>query len=382
MTARVQTIFVVLWSLLVCPAGMFAQEWRWRTESITAESAKEPSLVVDGDDSLHLSYQADDGKISYAYRGAKQSKWYTMAIGASMGYSDVYTHIALDQKGNPHICYTPGIFQHAYWDGKDWHTERISPQTGSIEFSCSIVIGSSGTIYVAWYQHGYPDGSTHLRYAYLKEGAWHSLTVDFAPQTGKWNDLVLDAKETPYLSYDCFVNGEIKFGSWNGKSWVSKVLDSRAMASSSSSYDKGMGNSLALSRDGSTAISYYDSNALRVAWLRDGHWTLQTVDEVNPAGGWASFRSSIVLDLQGLPHVSYEDRGTVKHAYWDGTRWRIQVLTSGGEEMYRYNTMTIGKDGTLYVVYRDPTDQTLKLATGTATAPTQQSALPAEPKKN
>jgi hypothetical protein len=88
------------------------------------------------------------------------------------------------------------------------------------------------------------------------------------------------------------------------------------------------------------------------------------VDPITWLGSWAHFHSSIVLDKHGLPHICYEDAGVLKHAFSDGKQWHIQVLARNGLESFRYSSMAIDKDDNIYIAFRDPEDNTLKLATG------------------
>ena len=91
------------------------------------------------------------------------------------------------------------------------------------------------------------------------------------------------------------------------------------------------------------------------------------------AGGFDFYRGStaLLLDTHGVPHIIFGDVGGVKHAFWDGKQWQIQVIVSGAMEQYSNVDAAIGPDDTLYVSYPDPEDGFVKVLTGKATLTTQ-----------
>jgi len=351
------SVFLSLLSLSVS-----AQTWSWTYEMIDLP-AKWPSLAIDAKSNLHITYADNDGALKYGFRPAGSSRWFTMVLDKQLG---VFTsRVTLDIQGNPHICYTPGVLKYAAWDGQQWRTQQIAKDTGEIGYTCSIVIAKDGTPHVAWYQL---TGSIvlHIRYAVLQGNSWLARTLDFDNETGKWNAMLLDAHELPVICYSAWYNGELRIAHWNGKQWEFTTVDSRAR--NSGEYNIGQGNSMVSGSDGNLHIAYYSEKFLKYAHEVDGKWIIQTVDPITWLGSWAHFRSSIVLDQQGFPHICYEDAGILKHAFWDGKQWHIQVLARNGMESYRYHTMAIDRDGTIYVAFRDPEDSTLKLAVGRRTA--------------
>ncbi len=325
------------------------------------------SLVIDYDGNVHISYGQDPqgqglgqgGALKYGFRPADQSRWFTMPIGAAA----VYTNLKLDQQGNPHICatYTYQPVRYAHFDGKKWHIQEIEPDKFGFQVSCAVAIAPDGTPHLTWYK--LVDGGktyAHLRYAVLRDGAWMVRTLDFDGQTGKWQSLVLDSQGNPYVSYDAFVRGLLKYAHWDGKSWKVRVVDSRG-----SQYNVGMGNSLMLDPQENLHISYYTEDTLRYARQQNETWKIETVDTVSPLRGAAEYRSSVALDKNGFPHISYEDSGAVKHAYWDGKQWHIQVISTSGPIPYRFSSMAVDKkQDILYISYRDSMDGSLKVAIG------------------
>lgn len=353
---------IALLIMLLTSRSATAQVWSWTYEMIDLPG-KFPSLVVDSNSNLHISYSDYNGDLKYGFRPAGSSRWFTLVLDKQLG--QFTTRLTLDVEGHPHICYTPTMIKYAHWDGQQWQVQQIAKDTGEIGYTCSIAISKDGTPHLTWYQL---TGSIqlHIRYAERKDNTWLARTLDFDNETGKWSTMVLDSHDLPVICYSAWYNGELRIAHWNGKQWEFTTVDSRVR--SPSDYNIGQGNAMVLDPDDKLHISYYTEKALRYAHTVDGKWEVQTIDPITWLGSWAHFRSSLVLDQKNLPHICYEDAGVLKHAYWDGKQWRIQVLAKNGLESYRYNSMAIDKNDTIYVAFRDPEDNTLKMAVGRRTA--------------
>jgi hypothetical protein len=194
-------------------------------------------------------------------------------------------------------------------------------------------------------------------------------TVDYDREAGKWNALTLDDQGNPYIFYSAFPPGDLKSGHWDGKKWDIDVKFSPAAPFSS-----GLGISVLRTPQKDINVSFYESpldgskstanGSLKFARLTAKGWAMETVDSVVQGASWVGYRSSLVLDKNGYPHVSYEDHGTLKHAYWDGKRWHVQVVAPRVIEPYLYSSMAIDKEDLLHISYRDPADGSLKVAIG------------------
>ena len=106
-------------------------------------------------------------------------------------------------------------------------------------------------------------------------------------------------------------------------------------------------------------ISYYDSSnqAVKLAWHRDGSWHNGVVDSF----GGMNNCTALVLDTNGLPHVSYTGQG-IKYAYVDGSTnlWHYEVvdnsLTVSG-----HTSLVLDGSGKPVVSYYDQSNQDLKM---------------------
>jgi hypothetical protein len=344
------------------------QIWNWRSETVDA-AGKFPSVVVDKHGGVHVSYISEGKGVMYAFRPPGASKWFTISIDSKGGPSNETTAIALDGDGNPRICFTPGPLKYSSFDGHEWKAELIGSNTMPLEYACSIAISSTGRPHIIWYQTHNEDGTLflHLRHAIKQEDVWLVRTVDFDFETGKWNSIAVDEGGKPHLSYSALSGGELRYASLEGNKWEIDVIDSRNFKDNGS-FNRGFGSSLILNRDGNPEISYYNDALLKIARKEGGKWKTEVVDHIMASGGWSGYHSTLLLDSHGAPHICYEDSGAVKHAVWSGEKWQIQLITSGGIKS-RWPSMAIDVNDNLYIVYRDTLDGSLKVSIGTPPKP-------------
>ncbi len=355
-------LLAALLFLSFLPGSTVAQTWKWTTETVDANGVQ-TSIAVDQNQNLHISYFS--GAVKYGFRPADSSRWFTMDIAPGGGYSELFTRITLDADGNPQICFTPGVLKYASFEHHKWNIQQIDPQSGEIDYTCSLAVGADGTRHVLWYQYGGPGGGffLHVKYAALRNGAWMARTVDFDGQSGKWNSMVLDAQGNPHVTYDSFLKGELKYAYWDGKEWKRTVVDSPNISPNGLN-SHGPGNSLVLNGEGKAQISYEEDSTVKYAWERDSSWKIDIVDNVTLSGSWIGYRTRQALDPQGNPHIVYEDAGAVKHAYWDGSKWKIQVVSAAGPNQHRYENIAIDQKGNIYISYRDAVDGSVKVSIG------------------
>ena len=354
--------FAALACLALCllqPASLQAQAWNWHTEDVDP-AGKFTSIVSDHEGNIHLSY-SDGQAIKYAFRPAgKATKWFNMQIDGG----DTYTSIAVDGQGRPRICYTARVLRYAEYDGTQWKAQTIATDNAPIYFSCAIAISPDGSPHISWYREKNADNTpyAHIKFTELQNGAWVIRTLDFDMQTGKFESMTIDKNGDPVVSFDAYVKGLMKIARKVSGEWKVETVDFRGRTNNV--YDVGMGNSVAIDKDGKPVISYEDGETIKFAHLVGDAWKVETVDAFHPLGGWVGYRTSVAIDKDNHPHIAYDAGGPLKHAYWDGQKWRIEILSRGGMISTRYCSMTIDKDDTIYISYTEPDDGSLRVAVG------------------
>ena len=88
-------------------------------------------------------------------------------------------------------------------------------------------------------------------------------------------------------------------------------------------------------------------------------WVIQTIDSAG-AVGW---NTSIALDTNNYPHISYYDytNGDLKYAKWTGSSWSIQTVDSAGY-VGDHTSIALDTNNYPHISYRDNTNYDLKYA--------------------
>ena len=120
--------------------------------------------------------------------------------------------------------------------------------------------------------------------------------------------------------------------------------------------------SIALDSQGFPHISYYDwtNGDLKYAYKDASGWHIETVDS---AGDVGKYTSSIALDSQGFPHISYYDNSNdnLKYAYKSASGWHIETVDSEGW-VGKYTSIALDSRGWPHISYYDATNKDLKYA--------------------
>jgi hypothetical protein len=363
---------------LVWLAGVFsiasAQEWTWSTSQIDLQGT-DSSVAVDHDGNVHVGYRyPEHAELRYAFLPAGKSHWFTMTLDQMLG--NFLTGIALDPKGNPYICYSPGILKLAAFDGQRWNIQQIDPGSPLISYYCSVKFGPDGAPRLSWYV----EAGFTLRYAVFQNGAWVARNVDTQDLPGKFNSLAIDSTGKPQLSYIALNGLQLKYARMGEGDWIRTTLEARNHGLQRATSDAGMGNSITIDREGNPMISYFDTSSLKFAHLVAGGWKFEVVDQFPavPQWGWRMFRTTTLLDKQGYAHIGYQCPLGLKHAWWDGHEWKTSVILAPAGTTFD-GGVAMDDEENLYFTFTDPVQNTLRLAIGRRLKERQSAAAQALP---
>jgi len=132
----------------------------------------------------------------------------------------------------------------------------------------------------------------------------------------------------------------------DGETWETQSVDSST----------GSGSSLVLDDDGNPHISYVAGDPVSDATLKCAHWSGSTwqIDTVDPTQG--VIRGSIARDPEtGGLHISYvhgSPNNDLKYAHWNGTSWSNTTVDSG-TSVSGASSIAIDIDGAPHIAYPD-----------------------------
>lgn len=326
---------------------------------------------------------------------ASNSYWHVEIIDDAVAHPS----IALDVNGNSHVCYYGSgdyDLKYAYHDGRIWHIETVDSGVGMASWvETCIALDSSDYPHISYYD--FSNNTNHdLKYAYY-DGSWHRITIDTgwpAGYCGSRNSIVLDANDTPHMSYSEDASDRVKYAYYDGTPHCTVVdpyghdnpPNSIALDSNDSlhigytrsvapplgyAYRNGSWNatgvasgggepSIALDSADNVCIAHRSGYDLMYTYYDGAVWQTGTVDgDSGPTvGKWPS----LGIDCNDYPHISYFDNtgGDLKYAYHDSI-WHTETVDST-DVVGLYSSLALDCSDVPHIVYYDVTNGNLKYA--------------------
>ena len=282
--------------------------------------------------------------------------WYTETIdsGEDLG-AGRYSSLTLDKAGYPHISYYDNVYsglKYAQYDGTTWHIETVD--SGGGLYGTSLALDALGHPRIS-----YRSSGGDLKYAWNDGATWHIETIDASRRSNHFVSLALDAAGHPHISYysTTYFDGDLKYAWYNGSAWQIETIDS---GDNNNNELTGIHSSLALDKNGRPHISYWDftNGDVKYAQYNGNDWQIEIIDDL-PNGGWYNW-TSLDLDNAGHPHVSYYDATNQmpKYARYDGISWRIENI--GNEKRTGEATsLVLDENGQPHLSYYDADNKQL-----------------------
>ena len=247
----------------------------------------------------------------------------------------------LASDGYPRLSYYDWVNRDLKFANKDangWHTQ-ILDSNGSAGDHNSIAEDHQGYLHIS-YSSTSPELA--LRYTYQDSSGWHFETVE-SGFTVRSTSIALDQNNYPHISYEWDWE-DLKYAYKDLGGWHFETADP------SPNNQVGEDSSLRLDVDGYPHISYYDWTAydLKYAYRDSSGWHQSVIDAQDDAGD----ASSLVLDNQGNPHISYLAEGDLKYADFDGNNWNTTTV-SAGAWLGELNSMALDHTGIPHMIYKE-----------------------------
>jgi hypothetical protein len=244
-----------------------------------------------------------------------------------------------------------------------WDIETVDSDVGTYGGHTSLALDDGGYPHASYYDAS--DGT--LKHAYKDTTGWQIETVDTGLGTVSsyvHTSLALDTDGYPHLSYKRSV--EVRYAHQDANGWHIETVDSDVSL-------VGGFSSLVMDEQDHPHISYYDGqygqpDSLKYARKDVSGWHVETVDDTL---SWdASPYTSLALDGNGYPHIGYCDSlgGSsgyfqIKYAYEDADGWHIETVDSGGATYGNsYVSLALDMNGYAHISYCHRDDDDLKYA--------------------
>jgi len=182
--------------------------------TVAIGSGSEPALAADGNGQLHLVYvDVFGGNAEILYRSWKAGNGWTAAVNVSRTTAASATpDIAVSSDGRLHVVWVddaltdPWVFYAASSDGLVWESSPVSDAFGT---GPQIAVDAAGRPHVLWVEPYSFDDPLEVFYSRWTGSEW-TLPEDVSntPTANSTKGvLVLDAKDTPWATWQEKVNG-------------------------------------------------------------------------------------------------------------------------------------------------------------------------------
>ena len=270
-----------------------------------------------------------------------------------------YTSLALDEESFPHISYydySNGDLKYAVWTDSSWLIETVDTDENVGRYT-SIALDMDNNPHISYYDFT----NENLKYAKKTDGAWYIEPVDTRGKVGLYTSITLDNNSYPHISYCDYSKKTLKYAHWTGGSWSKEVVDNSGDMCMYEYF--GDYTSIALDSQGTPHISYCDfgNYDLKYAYLTNSGWVTEVVDEDGDVGAY----SSLALDEDDNPHISYgfwmkgADLFNLKYAYKTDGVWNIQTVDKDGD-VRKWTSLKLDSDEYPHISYHDYTEDALK----------------------
>lgn len=240
-----------------------------------------------------------------------------------------------------------------------WEVEVVDSGRGKDAGSFSaLAIDRFGNFHLAYSNRA----GTILRYAFRSKTGrrWDKTVIDTLG--GSFESLAVDSRGWAHIAYNSPKLPGLHYAHWDGKQWQKVIVDS---------VKTNHQTSIQLDSQGYPHISYYreeysdrhSAKSLKYAYFDGKTWYVQTVDHRPGTGSW----NSLALDQKDRPQIAYSiATGFLGFAHLENSAWDhtlADVVDSKGKKSVDSDSsLAMGADGQPQIAFVNVTARTINYA--------------------
>ncbi len=231
------------------------------------------------------------------------NEWQRTII-ANSGHDGWDNSIAFDSDGAAHtssVDPSAGGVEYARRNERGWVKSSIGTPSTFYQYATSIAIDAQNNVHIAYYL----DDDDNLYYLYKADDGWLSAVVD--SEGGMFPSMIIDNNQNVRIAYYDQVRddeGLIKIATLSNNNWTIETVSSLSNAPIERNGSRRI-TSLKQDDFGNIHLSYCDRDILVWATKENDGWVLDTVVDVRESNRQLGSQSSMVIDSEGLPHITY-----------------------------------------------------------------------------
>jgi len=205
--------------------------WQVSASIATFGGLNSGARVAMTDTATHLSVTDTTNQ---ALKHIRVSNGSTTIETVASGQISLFSSLALDSSGEPHIAYSvpgdAGELRLARRSPQGWSTEQVEAN-GSFDF-VSLRFNGNDEPLIAYQKNG-SGGACRcivggdLKLAKRQGGVWTRELIDTIGAGMSEHSLAIGSDNFPHIVYSAYTDSKVRYASWTGSRWVIQVLGSQ-----------------------------------------------------------------------------------------------------------------------------------------------------------
>ncbi len=266
--------------------------------------------------------------------------------------------LKLDSKDIPNISFMleaqAGYIRHAVFNESTLIFDISEISIGYFYGPLDLAIDTNDMPHINYHNHTFQD-QVHF---YLTDIGWIEDRIMDPGHDGWDNSIQIDANNNVHTSSidpSGFGGDGVEYAYLDGSNWQVEAIGSGPIMYANTT-------SLALDKQGNPHITYYNDGTqdLMYATKDMGNWSITIVDSAGDVGQF----SSLVLDSLDVPYISYYQHlgdtiGVIKIAVWENSEWNITNIDTlyyvsiGFTGARNMTSLTLDTQMNLHLTYSD-----------------------------